>query len=101
MDNLTPAQRKKNMRNIRSVNTVPEQIVMQELKRRKIYFTSHVASVSGKPDIVFHKQKIVVFIDSDFWHGHAKHFVMPKTNIKYWRKKIAAQIQVLSATPFL
>jgi DNA mismatch endonuclease (patch repair protein) len=28
-------------------------------------------------------------LDSDFWHGHPKRCIMPKTNIEYWSKKIA------------
>jgi DNA mismatch endonuclease (patch repair protein) len=88
MDNLTRAQRRKNMQHIRSTDTLPERIVMQELKRRKIYFASHVSEIEGKPDIVFRRKKILVFIDSDFWHGHPKRCVMPKSNVEYWKSKI-------------
>ncbi len=89
MDNLTKAQRQKNMRNIRSKNTKPELMVMRELRRRKIYFAKHVNNIIGKPDIVFRRKKVIVFIDSDFWHGHPVRFTMPKTNTSYWEKKIA------------
>lgn len=88
MDNLTPAQRRKNMRNIRSFNTVPELLVARELKRRKIYFVRNVKTILGKPDFVFRRKKIAVFVDSDFWHGHPKRFIMPKSNLKYWKAKI-------------
>ena len=89
MDNLTPAQRKKNMQNIRSKGTKPELILMSELKKLKIYFATHAKNIIGKPDIVFRRKKIAVFVDSDFWHGHKTRFVMPKTNKDYWEKKIA------------
>lgn len=88
MDNLTKEQRRKNMQNIRSKGTSPERSVMRELKRRKIYFASHVDSIIGKPDIVFRRKKIAIFIDSDFWHGHPKRCIMPQTNINYWTAKI-------------
>ena len=88
MDNLTKEQRHKNMQNIRSKNTKPEQLIMHELKKQKIYFAKHVDSIFGKPDIVFRKKKIVVFIDSDFWHFHPKRCVMPKSNTEYWMKKL-------------
>lgn len=88
MDNLTKEQRKKNMQNIRSKGTLPEQKVMRDLRRRKIYFARNVDSIIGKPDILFRRKKIAVFIDSDFWHGHPKRFIMPKTNLKYWKNKI-------------
>ena len=89
MDNLTKAQRKKNMQNIRSKNTAPERFIMRELRRRRIYFAHHVTSITGKPDIVFRRKKIAVFIDSDFWHGHPARYIKPKSNRKYWRAKIS------------
>lgn len=89
MDNLTKDQRHKNMQHIRSKGTLPERMTMQELKRRKIYFASYVDEITGKPDIVFRRKKVVVFIDSDFWHGHPTRCIMPKSNRKYWDKKIA------------
>jgi len=88
MDNLTVEQRKKNMQNIRSVGSKAEQMVMQELSRRKISFSKNVKKLPGKPDIVFMRKKIAVFIDSDFWHYHPDRFIMPKTNEEYWKKKI-------------
>ncbi len=89
MDNLTKEQRRKNMQNIRSSGTTPEKIVMRELRKRRIYFAKNVATIVGKPDIVFRRKKVIVFVDSDFWHGHPERFVMPKTNVEYWRQKIS------------
>jgi DNA mismatch endonuclease (patch repair protein) len=88
MDDLSKEDRRKNMQNIRSKNTIPELLVMNELKRRKIYFAKHVDKIFGKPDIVFRRKKVLIFIDSDFWHYNPKLFIMPKTNVKYWKKKI-------------
>ena len=76
------------MQNIRSKGTLTEQKIMRDLRRRKIYFAKNVAGLIGKPDILFRRKKIAVFIDSDFWHGHPKRFIMPKTNVEYWQKKI-------------
>jgi len=88
MDNLSKENRHKNMQNIHSKNTIPELIIMNELKKRNVYFAKHVERIIGKPDIVFRRKKIVVFIDSDFWHCNPKTFIMPKTNLKYWKSKI-------------
>jgi len=88
VDNLTKAQRRKNMRNIRSKNTRPEKEVARELRRRKIYFSTHSQTVLGKPDFLFRRKKVAVFIDSDFWHGNPGHFKMPKSNVRYWKAKI-------------
>jgi len=89
VDNLTREQRRKNMKNIRSKNTRPEKEVARELRRRKIYFSTHSKAVLGKPDFIFRRKKVAVFIDSDFWHGNPGHFKMPKSNVRYWKEKIA------------
>ena len=61
---------------------------MDELKRRKIYFAKHVEKIFGTPDIVFRRKKVIIFIDSDFWHCNPKKFILPKTNVEYWKSKI-------------
>ena len=76
------------MQNIRSKDTLPELKLVKELKSRKIYFARHVKTLPGKPDFVFRRKKVVVFVDSDFWHGHPKRCIMPKSNRVYWREKI-------------
>ena len=80
------------MSNIHSKDTKPELLVARELRRRKIYFARNVKSLIGKPDIVFRKKKVILFIDSDFWHGHPKRCIMPKSNKRYWNKKIKYNI---------
>lgn len=45
-------------------------------------------SLLGSPDFVFHKEKLAVFIDGCFWHGHDCRNTKPKDNAEYWRQKI-------------
>ena len=47
----------------------------------------------GRPDFVFNKQKVVVFVDGDFWHGNPKACRIPKSNTEYWTAKIARNRQ--------
>lgn len=44
--------------------------------------------VKGKPDFVFHQQKVAVFADGCFWHGHDCRVFQPKTNEEYWINKL-------------
>ena len=44
---------------------------------------------SVRPDFVFPKLKLAVFVDGCFWHGCSKHGTEPKTHRAFWRKKIA------------
>jgi len=43
-----------------------------------------------RPDFVFPKLKLAVFVDGCFWHGCPKHATKPKNNAAFWRKKFAA-----------
>jgi DNA mismatch endonuclease (patch repair protein) len=43
----------------------------------------------GRPDFVFRKHRLAVFVDGCFWHGCPLHCRMPKSRIEYWKPKIA------------
>lgn len=48
----------------------------------------------GKPDIVFPKQKIAIFVNGCFWHQHGcKNSVIPKTRRVFWKDKLAKNIE--------
>ncbi|MFN0224067.1 very short patch repair endonuclease [Paenibacillus sp. KR2-11] len=88
VDNLSKEARSKNMRAIRSTGTKLEATVSKELWRRGIRFRKNVKGLMGKPDIAIKKYKLVVFVDSCFWHVCDIHFRMPKSNLDYWEAKI-------------
>jgi DNA mismatch endonuclease (patch repair protein) len=46
--------------------------------------------ILGKPDFIFHRLKVAVFVDGCFWHGCRAHCRMPKTRIQFWETKIDA-----------
>lgn len=48
--------------------------------------------IVGKPDFVFPRARMAVFIDGCFWHGCPKHCRMPSSNVKYWNAKINGNI---------
>lgn len=43
----------------------------------------------GRPDFVFPKLKIAVFVDGCFWHGCPVHGTSPKRNALFWQQKIS------------
>lgn len=45
-------------------------------------------AVLGKPDFIFPKQKIALFVDGCFWHGCPKHSNTPRNNREFWVKKL-------------
>ncbi len=46
-------------------------------------------SIPGKPDFVFRKAKVAVFVDGCFWHGHdCNRNLVPRKNAYAWSRKI-------------
>lgn len=44
--------------------------------------------IIGKPDFLFPKNRIAVFIDGCFWHSCRRHVTYPKNNSEFWLKKL-------------
>lgn len=92
-DVLTPEQRRKNMSRIRGKNTSPELIL------RKIFYESGIRGyrihykLPGKPDIVFLKKKIAIFVDGCFWHKCPICYKEPETRTEFWALKIQRNVE--------
>ena len=91
MDTVSKSQRSYNMSRIRSKNTKPEIVVRQKLYNQGLRYRLHVKHLSGRPDIVIKKYKLIIEIRGCFWHGHrdCKYYSSPKTNSSYWSEKIS------------
>jgi DNA mismatch endonuclease (patch repair protein) len=83
-----------NMSRIRSKNTKPEMLVRKFLFGKGLRYKLHDKTLPGKPDLVFPKYKVALFIHGCFWHGHegCKYFVVPKTRTEWWLEKIGKNI---------
>ena len=46
--------------------------------------------VFGRPDFVFHKQRLAVFVDGCFWHSCPIHGNLPASNRVFWKHKLDA-----------
>ena len=93
MDNLTPGQRKKNMRHIKAKDTIIELQFRRELWKRGYRYRKNYKELPGRPDIALTKYKIAIFCDGEFFHGkdweELKHKLERSSNSEYWIKKIA------------
>lgn len=58
------------MRHNKSKDTKPELLLRKELWKRGLRYRKNYKGVCGKPDIVFLKAKIAVFVDGKMWHGY-------------------------------
>ena len=76
------------MASIRSEDTTIEVMLRKGLWGKGIRGFRLHGNLPGKPDIVFSKSRVVVFIDGDFWHGY-NWFELKKIPPRgYWRVKI-------------
>ena len=71
-------------------NETTELRFIRLLRKYKISGWRRGSALPGKPDFVFRKQRVAVFIDGDFWHGNPRKFRLPKSNVAYWAPKIEA-----------
>ncbi len=81
----------KSMRSNRGKGTGPELTLRRALWASGLRgYRVNVAKLPGKPDILFPRAKVAVFVHGCFWHGCEKcsHFTYPKANAKFWREKI-------------
>ena len=86
-DNMSKENRTRTMKAIHSQSKLENRIT-KELWNRGYRFRKNIKTLFGKPDISLYKYKIVVFIDSFFWHCCPIHSNMPKSNQEYWEKKL-------------
>ncbi len=92
MDKVSPSIRSFIMSRIRSRDTTMEVLFARYLRRERISFRQH-GNLLGKPDFVFTKAKLVVFLDSCFWHRCPYHYRHPKSRPEYWGPKIEANVR--------
>lgn len=90
-DRITKEQRSKNMSHIRSKDTSIELKVRKYLFSLGYRYRVNYKKLPGKPDIVFTKKKIAIFIHGCYWHGHncnSRYAHVSKSNTDYWNTKI-------------
>ena len=76
------------MSRIKGKDTGLETRVRSELHKRGLRFRKHLKELPGKPDVVFTKAKVAVFIDGDFWHGYQFQTWEHKVS-DFWKRKIS------------
>jgi len=92
MDRLSPEQRHRNMKNIKSKDTSIEIELRRALWQKGYRYRKNYSKLPGKPDIVLTKYKIAIFCDSEFFHGKDWDALLPQLrkgeNGEFWINKI-------------
>ena len=94
-DSISKDQRSMNMSHIHGKDTSLEIMVRRHLFVNGYRFKKNVKDLPGKPDIVLHKYKSVIFVNGCFWHRHknCKLAYMPKTNTDFWMNKFKRNVR--------
>lgn len=66
-----PATTSRMMARVKSTGSKAELTIRRLLHARGLRYRLHYNKVYGRPDIVFTRRRVAVFIDGDFWHGNA------------------------------
>lgn len=84
--------RSEQMARIRGRNTGPERRLRSALWALGLRFRIHAATPAGRPDVVFPRQRLAVFIDGCFWHGCPLHYVRPRSRLDHWVAKLRTNV---------
>lgn len=60
----------RNMRSNKCKDTKPELMLRKELWGRGLRYRKNYKPLEGKPDLVFLRARIAVFVDGKMWHGY-------------------------------
>lgn len=75
------------------VNTRPEIEVRRLLHARglryRVDMTIRYGATWTRPDVVFTRRRVAVYVDGCFWHGCPVHYVRPVGNRGYWSEKVS------------
>lgn len=85
-------QRSYNMSRIKGKDTKPELYLRKLLSSQGLRGYRLNYKITGKPDLVFTRYKIAVFIDGCFWHKCPECFQEPENNKNFWRNKINGNV---------
>ncbi len=81
---------------IRRTDTKPEKALRSALHAAGMRFRKDLrldlGKVKPRPDIVFTRAKIAVFVDGCYWHSCPEHGTRPKANADYWTPKLARNV---------
>jgi DNA mismatch endonuclease (patch repair protein) len=69
-------------------NLATEGRLLKILRQNRISGWRRQFALFGKPDFVFPKERLAIFVDGCFWHGCPMHGSIPVTNAAFWLEKL-------------
>ena len=100
--NRDPRVTSRIMASVSAKNTRPELLVRKRLWSLGYRYRVHPRGIFGRPDIVFTRLRVAVFVDGDFWHGNPEEWkrrgfqrfedIFPSRS-EWWTAKIRRNIE--------
>ena len=90
MDTFTRVARSAIMAKVKSAGCKSTELSLARLLRReRLTGWRRGSLLTGRPDFVFPKLRVAVFVDGCFWHGCARCYRRPSSRRAYWDAKVA------------
>src|SRR5580692_7367649 len=90
---LTPQRRSWLMSRVRGKNTTPEIRTRKIAHALGLRFRIHRQDLPGKPDIVFPRRRLALFVHGCFWHRHPGCRKATAPSSKFWATKFSRNIR--------
>ena len=88
-DVFSKTRRSQIMSRIRSEgNKATELVLIRVFRKHSISGWRRGSNIFGRPDFVFPRFRLAVFVDGCFWHDCPRHGSRPASNAQFWRQKI-------------
>ena len=94
VDKLDAGRRSANMARVRGKDTGPEMRVRWVAHRMGLRYRLHRKDLPGKPDLVFPKHRLAIFVHGCFWHRHTgcSRASAPATRPEFWQAKFEGNV---------
>ena len=82
------------MAGIKGRDTRPELFVRRVAHKLGLRFRLHRKDLPGRPDLVFPRHQLAVFVHGCFWHRHpgCRYAYTPKSRIDFWTRKFTENV---------
>ena len=93
-DIVDSRRRSEMMAGIKGRDTKPELVVRRIAHKLGLRFRLYRKDLPGRPDLVFPRRRLAVFVHGCFWHRHdgCRYAYTPKSRVTFWTKKFAENV---------
>jgi DNA mismatch endonuclease (patch repair protein) len=83
------------MRSVKQKNTGAEMIVRRIAHAMGARYRLHSKNLPGRPDLVFPRRRLCIFVHGCFWHRHTgcRLASTPGSNVKFWQEKFTRNVE--------